>query len=47
MTERQIKNIKKTIKFYRARLAAEKRMFGDYDDSPGLRYIIPELYLKI
>ncbi|MCJ7448704.1 MAG: hypothetical protein MUO72_13540 [Bacteroidales bacterium] len=47
MTERQIENIKKTIKFYRARLAAEKRMFGDYDDSPGLRYIIPELYLKI
>ena len=47
MTERQIERIKKTIKFYRARLAAEKRMFGDYDDSPGLRYIIPELYLKI
>ena len=47
MTEKQIERIKGTIKFYRARLAAEKRMFGDYDDSPGLRYIIPELYLKI
>ncbi|MBE3085652.1 MAG: hypothetical protein IMZ64_05480 [Bacteroidetes bacterium] len=47
MTERQIERIKKTIKFYRARLAAEKRMHGDYDDSAGLRYIIPELYLKI
>jgi hypothetical protein len=47
MTERQIERIKKTIKVYRARLAAEKRLHGDYDDSPGLRYIIPELYLKI
>jgi hypothetical protein len=47
MTERQIENIKKKIKFYRARLAAEKRMYGGYDDSAGLRYIIPELYFKI
>jgi hypothetical protein len=47
MTERQIERIKKTIKFYRARLAAEKRMHGDYDDSSGLRYIIAELYFQI
>ena len=47
MTERQIERIKKTIKFYKARLAAEKRMHGEYDDSAGLRYIIPELYFKI
>jgi hypothetical protein len=47
MTEKQIEKIKKKIKFYRARLAAEKRMFGDYDDSAGLRYIIPELYFQI
>ncbi len=47
MTERQIENIKKKIKFCRARLAAEKRMYGGYDDSAGLRYIIPEFYFKI
>jgi len=47
MTERQIENIRKTIKFYRARLAAEKRLHGDYDDSAGLRYIISELYFQI
>jgi hypothetical protein len=47
MTEKQIDRIKKTIKFYRTRLAAEKRMHGDYDDSAGLRYIIPELHFQI
>jgi hypothetical protein len=47
MTEKQIERIKKTIKFYRTRLAAEKRMFGDYDDSAGLRYSIPELHFQI
>jgi hypothetical protein len=47
MTQKQIENIKKKIKVCRARLATEKRMFGDYDDSQGLRYYIPELYLKI
>jgi hypothetical protein len=47
MTKKQIDRIKKTIKFYRARLAAEKRMHGDYDDSAGLRYAIPELHFQI
>ena len=47
MTEKQILKIKKKIKVCRARLATEKRMFGTYDDSQGLRYYIPELYLKI
>jgi hypothetical protein len=47
MTEKQIERIKKTIKFYRARLTAEKRIHGDYDDSAGLRYVIPELYFQI
>jgi tetratricopeptide (TPR) repeat protein len=47
MTEKQIERIKKSIKFYWARLAAEKRMHGDYNDSAGLRYIIPELYFQI
>lgn len=47
MTEKQIERIKKTIKFYRTRLATEKRMYGGYDDSAGLRYIIPELHFQI
>lgn len=47
MTEKQIERIKKTIKFYRGRPAAEKRLHGDYDDSAGSRYIIPELYFQI
>lgn len=47
MTEKQINRIKKTIKFYRTRLAAEKRIHGAYDDSAGLRYIIPELHFQI
>ena len=47
MTEKQVDRIKKTIKFYRTRLAAEKRMHGEYDDSAGLRYIIPELHFQI
>jgi hypothetical protein len=47
MTEKQFERIKKTIKFYRTRLAAEKQMHGDYDDSAGLRYAIPELHFQI
>jgi hypothetical protein len=35
MTKKQIERIKQTIKFYRTRLAAEKRIHGDYDDSAG------------
>jgi hypothetical protein len=47
MTEKQIQRIQKTIKIYRARLAAEKRRFGGYFDNGGTRYIIPEFYLQI
>ena len=47
MTEKQIERIKRTIKFYRTRLAAEKRLHGEYDDSAGLRYAIPELHFQI
>jgi hypothetical protein len=47
MTDKQIERIKKTIKIYRARLAAEKRRFHGYFDNGGSRYIIPEFYLKI
>lgn len=47
MTEKQKQKILKTIKAYRAILANEKRRFGGYMDSGGIRYVIPELYLKI
>lgn len=47
MTGKQIEKIKKSIKFYRTRLAAEKRMHGEFDDSAGLRYAIPEVHFKI
>jgi hypothetical protein len=47
MTKKQIERIRRTIKFYRTRLAAEKRIHGEYDDSAGLRYIIPELHFQI
>jgi hypothetical protein len=47
MTEKQIERIKKRIRSYRAKLSAEKRKFGWYDDSRGLRYLIPELYIQI
>ncbi|MEZ4773222.1 MAG: hypothetical protein R3D00_08565 [Bacteroidia bacterium] len=47
MTEKQIARVREKIKKIRAALAAEKRMYGGYDDSRGLRYAPPELYLKI
>lgn len=47
MTEKQIQKIKTQIKSFRAKLSAEKRKYGWYDDSRGLRFIIPDLYLQI
>jgi hypothetical protein len=47
MDEKQIERIKDNIKKYRARLASEKRRFGGYFDSGGIRYEIPELYLQL
>jgi len=47
MTDKQIQRIRKRIKSYRAILASEKRRFGGYLDSPGIRYVIAELYLQI
>ena len=47
MTEKQIERIKKKIRSCRAQLSAEKRKYGAYDDSRRIRYIIPELYLKL
>jgi tetratricopeptide (TPR) repeat protein len=47
MTDKQIERIKKKIKAYRSMLSAEKRKFGGYIDDRGLRYLLPEFYLKI
>lgn len=47
MTPKQIERIRKKIASIRQTLAAERRKFGCYDDGRGLRYLPPELYLKI
>ncbi len=47
MTPRQIEKIKKEIRSIRATLVAEKRKFGGFDDSRGLRYVPPGLFIKI
>lgn len=47
MTDKQRERIKDKIKKIKATLLAEKRKFGGFDDSRGLRYLPPELYLKI
>jgi hypothetical protein len=47
MTDKQIQKIQKRIKAYRAILANEKKRFGGYMDSGGIRYVISELYLQI
>jgi hypothetical protein len=47
MTEKQEERIRKKIKQIRATLAAEKRKFGCYDDSRGLRYFPVELFIRI
>ena len=47
MTEKQIERVRTKIKRIRGILAAEKRKFGGYDDSSGLRYMLPSLYIQI
>ena len=47
MTDKQLQNIKKRIKSYKLKLSSEKRKFGQYRDSHGLRYEIAMLYIKI
>ncbi len=47
MNEKEIEKIKNTIKVYKARLAGEKKRFGGYFDNGGVRYIIPELYVRL
>lgn len=47
MTPKQIERIQAKINQIKAALAEEKRKFGGYDDSRGLRYLPLEYYIKI
>lgn len=48
MTEKQIERIRTKIARVKRALAADKKRWGGYyEDSAGLRYIAPGLYLKI
>lgn len=47
MTGKQIERVRVKIKKICATLAAEKRKFGCYDDSRGIRFLPPELFIKI
>ena len=47
MTPNQKQKLELKIKRIKATLAAEKRKFGDYDDSRGLRYVPLGLYIKL
>jgi len=47
VTEKQIERLRIKIKRIRGVLAAEKRRFGGYDDSRGLRYEPPALFIKM
>lgn len=47
MTPRQIERIKKKIADIRRTLAAEKRKFGWNDDTRGLRYMPPGLFIQL
>ena len=47
MTPKQIERVRSKIKQIRATFAAEKRKFGAYDDSRGLRYLPLEYYIKL
>lgn len=47
MTPKQIERTKKKIADIRRTLAAEKRKFGCYDDSRGLRYIPTKYFIQL
>jgi hypothetical protein len=47
MTEKQIEKTKNQIATIRKILADEKRKYGDYDDSRGLRYAPPQYFIKL
>lgn len=48
MTEKQIERVKEKIEKYKKALAADKKYWGgQYHDGQGIRYIIPEQFIKI
>ncbi|CAN5373009.1 hypothetical protein BH11BAC3_BH11BAC3_15610 [soil metagenome] len=48
MTEKQIMKVKAKIEKYKKALAADKKFWGgQYHDGQGIRYIIPEQFVKI
>lgn len=47
MTPKQTERLQKKIADIKRILAAEKRKFGGYDDSRGLRYLPTSLYIKL
>lgn len=47
LTPKQQDRLRTKIIRIRKTLAAERRKFGGYDDSRGLRYVPPELYIKL
>lgn len=47
MTPKQAERLKKKITDIRRVLAAEKRKFGGYDDSRGLRYFPTKYYIQL
>lgn len=48
MTEKQTERIKLKIAKYKKALAADKKHWGgQYDDSAGIRYLIPEKFIQI
>lgn len=47
MTEKQKERVRIKIADIRETLASERRRYGGYDDSRGLRYLPPSLFIKI
>ena len=48
MTDKQIERVKAKIEKYKKALAADKKYWGGlYHDGQGIRYLIPEQFIKI
>lgn len=47
MTPKQVQRLEKKIADIKRTLAAEKRTFGGYDDSRGLRYLPTRYYIQL
>ncbi len=48
MTDKQVERVKAKIEKYKRALAADKKYWGgQYHDGQGIRYIIPEQFIKI